>query len=307
MPFRTFRMNRNDTSHGHEVNLWGQAITIENERVESLPKEKQIDEECRTQSSTLSSGENDFILKCNHEWLRVIGLSSLLYTFLVGAIMTTTFVDRPSEESAVYHIFGFNHMVNVISHSPSREVCALMIIFFIIPMVGFVIFSHIRTRVAFQKGEVSKYLHLYNKIFTPIYVILISYSYMWFVNSPDGDFGVIAHYLPYAGFQLAIGLIAIEQVLLKISTGKIPFGISSRWAQAYMWTLILSTLLYQVVGFIQIGGIIDIDEETTRGFGLRIFVQVVMIWYTIVSLIMQIVFSIMNSKDGHTSIITLSF
>jgi hypothetical protein len=302
------------SSQGHEINCCGvgggRSITIVStpEQEETLG-EKRIDEECRTEGSTIFSGENDFVLKLNHEWLRVIGLCVLLYTFLVGAIMTTTFVDRPSEESAIYHIYGFNHMVNVISHSPSREVCALMIILFILPMVGFVVFSHLRTRVAFQKGEVPRSLHLYSKIATPINVILISYSYMWFVNLPDGDYGLIAHYLPYAGFQLGIGLIAIEQVLLKISTGNIPFDFSTTSAQVYLWTLIISTVLYQVVGFIQIAGVIIIDEDTARGIGLRIFVQVVMIWYTILSLIMQIVLSIINTKDGRStsSTITLSF
>ena len=292
MIFRTNDDLPEVASFGHEISL----------------AKKQADEECRTQTSTLDSADETFVLNLNHELLRVIGLAALLYTFLVGAIMTTTFVDRPVEESKIYHIYGFNHMVNVISHSPSREVCAIMILFFILPMVGFIVFSYLRTHVAYQRGEIPKALQIFNSIITPINVILISYSYMWFVNLPDGDYGVVGHYIPYAGFQLGIGLTAIEQVLVQISTNRIPFGISSLSAKVYVGILVFSTVLYQVVGLIQITGFISIEEDDTgRGLGMRIFVQSVMIWYNVLAIILQLVLGAFNTKYGQSSTITLSF
>ena len=157
--------------------------------------------------------------------------------------------DKPGydpKETAIYKIFGFNHSCNVMDHMPAREVAALMSIFCCYPFVLFHIISFFRIRYDFLTDEIPEKCYTISKIVTPINILSSAYIFLWFVNIPDGEYGFVAHYLPYMAFQLMIVLTEIQQVEYMIAKNRIPFNISDGVAKFYYRFLIYFTIFFWV-------------------------------------------------------------
>jgi hypothetical protein len=116
---------------------------------------------------------NEFSLTFNIETLRMIAYAMLVLMVGTGLVVTKLFVTVPEHETVIYEIFGFNHICNVFDHPPSREVSALFVLFFIVPMAAFVLCSYYRTYDAAKEGRVPAWLQTYNKIITPFVFLAV--------------------------------------------------------------------------------------------------------------------------------------
>lgn len=252
--------------------------------------------------STSRGAEPSFSLTFNIETLRMVAYLTLVAMVGIGMIVTELFVNVHVHDTVIYQIFGFNHICNVFDHQPSRTISALFVLFFIVPMATFVICSYFRTCVAAREGRVSMHLQAYNKVITPIVFLSICYTYMWFVNAPDGEYGFIAHYLPYVALQLAFGLLAIQEVGYLIYTGALPFGASVKLAKAYLAVLLLITAVSQVAVFSLLLGYPLLDSPNDPG--ARIAFQVLMYLYSFLAIVMPIFLAARNRKNGLVNRIT---
>ena len=252
--------------------------------------------------STPKVAEPKFTLTFNIETLRMVAYIALVFMVSVGMIVTKLFVTVHVHDTVIFQIFGFNHICNVFDHQPSRTISALLVLFFIVPMAAFVICSYYRTYAAAKEGRVPMHLQAYNKIITPIVFLSVCYTYMWFVNAPDGEYGFIAHYLPYVALQLALGLLAIQEVGYLIYTGALPFGASVKLAKVYLAVLLLTTVACQVAVFSLLldHPILDSPNDPTA----RITFQVLMYFYSFQAIIMPIFLAARNRKNRLVNRIT---
>jgi hypothetical protein len=244
---------------------------------------------------------NYFSITFNIETLRLYAYSALVGMVLVGILVTKAFVTKPLEETVIFHHFGFNHICNVFDHQPSRTVSALLILFFIVPMALFVVLSYFRTRDAVREGRVARWVLTYSAVTTPFIFLSVCYTYMWFVESPD-EAGFVPHYIPYVMLQLAIGLLAINEVAFLRYTGTLPFGVSRWVADAYLVVLITTTLLCQLAVFSLLLGvpILDSPHDETQ----RMMFQALMYSYSFLAIVMPIPLAIRNRKNGNINTIT---
>ncbi|MBI3269419.1 MAG: hypothetical protein HYZ53_10400 [Planctomycetes bacterium] len=246
--------------------------------------------------------ENQFKLTFNIETLRLLAYLALLFMVVVGIVVTKLFVIMRLEDTVIFQIFGFNHICNVFDHQPSRTISSLLVLLFILPMAGFVLCSYFRTYDAAKEGRVPMGLQTYNKIITPFVLLSVCYTYMWFVNSPDGEYGFIAHYLPYVALQLALGLLAIQEVGFLAYTGALPFGASVRLAKGYLVVLLLTTALCQVAVFSLLLGVPILDSAKSPGD--RTAFQALMYFYSFLAIVMPVFLAAKNRRNGRVSTIT---
>jgi len=161
------------------------------------------------------------------------------------------YIDR--KETTINKIFGFLHACSFIDYNPAKEIAALLLPFISYPLCLFLILDYFRIRVSFGNKLVPELLYKFSKFSTPIALLLTSMIHLWFVNNPDKTYpegyGFIAHYLPYVGFQVALALIAIQQVWYHIALDNIPFGFSPTIARIYLKLAVFLPLFYQMCVF----------------------------------------------------------
>lgn len=251
-----------------------------------------------------TDSHNTFTWVLNIETMRMIAYINLVFLIIVGTIVTKLYVEVPPEDTVIFDIFGFNHICNVLDHPPSRWICALLVLFFIVPMAVFVLFSYLRTYDAARNGKVSKQLHAYNKIITPFVFFSVCYTYMWFVNAPETRADFLAHYLPYVALQLAFGLLAIHEVSYLIQNGVLPFGFNATWAKAYLVLLISTTVIAQLAVFSLLLGYPILDSKNSES--ARSAFQFIMYFYSFLAIIVPIFMAARNRRNGQDNIITFS-
>ena len=199
---------------------------------------------------------NEFKLTFNIESLRMIAYAALMAMVGVGIIVTKLFVTVDEHDTAIFKLFGFNHICNVFDHQPSRTISGLLVLTFIVPMVSFVVCSYYRTYDAVKEGRLPAWVHSYSKIITPFSFLAVCYTYMWFVNPPEVGPPIVflAHYLPYWALQIALGLLAIHEVAYLAYSGNLPFGVSVAVAKGYLVILILTTVACHAAVFTRFAG-----------------------------------------------------
>lgn len=253
-----------------------------------------------------SSKKRPYMLEwvLNIETLRMIAYVNLVLTILAGTVITKLFVTVPVDETVIYEIFGFNHICNVLDHQPSRWICALLILFFIVPMAVFVLFSYYRTYIAAEEKRVPAYLHAYNKTITPFVFFSVCYTYMWFVNAPITREAFLGHYLPYVALQLAFGLLAIHEVSFLIHNEVLPFGFHVKWAKGYLVLLLSTTVIAQLAVFSLLLGYPILDSKNNE-LDRKIF-EFLMYFYSFLAIIVPIIMAAKNRRNGQDNIITFS-
>jgi hypothetical protein len=247
---------------------------------------------------------NEFKLTFNIETLRMIAYLTLVLMVGTGIVVTKRFVHVPEDQTVIYQIFGFNHICNVFDHRPSREVSALLVLFFSLPMAAFVLCSYYRTYDAYKEKRVPAWLQHYNKIITPFCFLAACYTYMWFVNAPDTKADFLGHYLPYVALQLAFGLLAIQEVAYLIYNGALPFGASVGLAKTYLAVLITLTVACHAAAFSLLLGHPILDSPNNHNAAVAF--QVLMYSYAFVAIGMPIFLSARNRKNGLVSTITFA-
>ena len=249
---------------------------------------------------------NEFKVTFNIETLRMIAYSALVFMVGVGKVVTELFVHVDEHDTAIYQLFGFNHLCNVFDHQPSRTISGLLVLLFIVPMVGFVLCSYYRTYDAVKEGRLPAWVHSYSKAITPFVFLAVCYTYMWFVNPPEVGPPIVflPHYLPYWALQIALGLLAIHEVAYLAYSGVLPFGVSAAVAKGYLWVLILTTLACHAAVFTLLAGfpILDSPHNPTSA---KIFERL-MFFYAFLAIGMPLVLAARNRKNGQVSTISFS-
>jgi len=128
--------------------------------------------------------------------------------------------------------------------------------------------------------------------------------HLWFVNSPQGDLGFIAHYIPYMMFQIGVGLVAIHQAHYLIQVKKIPFSLP-RWAAIwYARSVVFLTILCQVLTISILAGHPILDSKGDEG--QRAIFQKIAKVYAFVALVVPIVLASISMKNDDMTTIEFS-
>lgn len=269
------------------------------------------------------------VFKCtlNIEVFRFVAFVNILSLFAVGKIVSDLYVFAPEvpgttilgmvptgthdvTDTKIYQMFGFNHLCNVVDFNPSKEIAAIMVFFHVFPMNCFLCLSHMRTYLAYKNKEVPKWLLTYSTFSTPFCIIATGLIHLWFVNGPQMEYpdgyGFIGHYLPYMGFQISLGLVAIQQLHYYIAIDKIPFGISPALATFYVRFVIVVTLLCQlcVLSIMMGHPILDSKAGGVEGTWERKAFVILGDVYAFTGLIGPLVFSFADMRNGDTNTIT---
>mmetsp|Transcript_25604 Transcript_25604/g.40690 ORF Transcript_25604/g.40690 Transcript_25604/m.40690 type:complete len:300 (-) Transcript_25604:98-997(-) len=272
-------------------------------RKHSLDREEQtgfVQDDGRAAATKHEREYGAFTVTFNIETLWLIALVNLVGTILVGTILTKTMVTVPLKETVIYQLMGYNHVCNVLDHHPAREVSAILLLFFIIPMSVFVVTSYFRTRAALKKGVVPRWCHVYSLVISPYCLLATGWTYMWSVNPPDDEYGFIAHYLPWLALQIAISLLAVEQCFYLIHTDRLPLGAPPVVARLYVAVLLLSFSTETLVTTTTLAGtpVIDTKQHPLVGQFILYSFQVLAMW-------MPIVFAALERHNGNDTTLTI--
>lgn len=261
-----------------------------------------VDEETPLTGGT--KGTSEPVLRVNIERLRFVGLSAMIVLLIVGNIVTENFVvfpatDNPSsgwdkllgrapsdfheEKTLIFWLFKFNHTCTVLDFNPSKTVSALLMMVHTVPIDLFIILSYYRIK---GENDNFKYLKIYAKYASIFQFVCVTYFYMVFVNSPDGEPNTqeginsfIKHYIPYMLWQTAMFLMAIQQCWYISLKDVIPFPwISRRMLRIYLYSMGVMLVIYTWFIWSFIIGFGEGLWDTSTDFG-RICAMIVMwVW-----------------------------
>ena len=241
-----------------------------------------------------------FTLAFNPELFRIISYVAVIIMFAVGYVLTSEFAHVDPTETAIYHLFGFNHSCNLLDHEPSRTVSAMLLPFWEIPFLLYVVFNFLRINDAYREQKIQKYIFVIAAIFFPIEILLTVWFRIVFVWSPEVSF--LNHYLPYIGFQLLLFLTAFENVLYFDAIKALPFNNRSL-AIGYLVVLFTVTALCILFGMSVALGQPILD--TINNAGQRLFFQSLSDFYFILAVPLPLFLSWVEYKRSPNH--TLSF
>ena len=243
-----------------------------------------------------------FTLKFNPEILRIIAYIGFIIMLVVGYILTETLVDVDPQTTAIYKLFGFNHICNVLDHEPSRTVTAMLLPFWEVPFFLYIIFNFLRIQDAYRENKAPKYAFLTSAIFLPIEILLTLWVRIIFVWSPEVNF--LNHYLPYIGFQILLFLVAFENVLYFYAVQALPFNNSRPIAIGYLILLFVPTVLYTVVGLSVALGHSVLDLVNNEG--QRLLFRLITSLYTVLAIPIPLVISVFELKRSPNHTLSVS-
>jgi len=179
--------------------------------------------------------------------LRMVGLAGMTLVFGLGWFITAVFINSriPPETTEIYYIFGFNHICNNVDHMPAREVAAVLTPLATIPLVLFYTLNLYRMKYLAKIGKISGALNIFNLVTTPYNIFVFCLMHLWFVNPPDGEYGFVAHYIPYALIQWAGVFTAIQQLWYYIELDCVPFGLGKGFGKMFVAVFLGLTLYSQ--------------------------------------------------------------
>ncbi|KAL7546755.1 hypothetical protein ACHAWF_010090, partial [Thalassiosira exigua] len=154
-----------------------------------------------------------FSITFHVETLRIIGYINFVFLAFVSFMITHFYVNdyvKDPMTTTIYGMYGFNHACNWLDHNPSKLVAAILIPLVQWPLLLYIFFYHCRLYCAYTNGTVGRKLLWFSRIVSTFNFIVVGEIHLWFVNSPGEGYGFIAHYIPYALFQITFGLMAGE-------------------------------------------------------------------------------------------------
>lgn len=242
------------------------------------------------------------------ESLRLFGQTAFLLMFVICGIITETsgLESIPAPEATeIFRIFGFNHVCNYIDHNPSKTVAGIMVPLYTTPMMLYVFLYHYRLKARSKThGDIPSWLIRFSQITLPYNIATFALLHMWFVNSPEGDYGFIPHYIPYLMFQVALSLILFMNVQYIISANNLIGFVKNRpWV---VWTyqyFSLSLTIISICGVITLLAgypIFDSVNNMTEQIIFRIISYV----YGLNIVVAPIVFSAIQRLNGDENVIT---
>mmetsp|Transcript_49877 Transcript_49877/g.53823 ORF Transcript_49877/g.53823 Transcript_49877/m.53823 type:complete len:312 (+) Transcript_49877:96-1031(+) len=162
------------------------------------------------------------------------------------------------EETYIRQMFHMSHTCLFIDFTPARDVAALLISFFTLPLMIFTYVNHRRIEEDKRKDPVEWYsLYLFSKYTWLFRVLCLGFFFMVFVNSPDGVYKdpnsmsvseLIAddgwwkfqkHYFFYFLYQISMALLAIESSWQHYKKNDHPF-----LTRKFLWYYNLVTFVW---------------------------------------------------------------
>ncbi len=233
-----------------------------------------------------------FSLTFNPEILRLVAYGGLIITLIAGLVITEKFSGVDPHTTAIYKLFGFNHICNVLDHEPSKTITAMLLPLWEVPFLFYVIFNFLRIQDAYKENKAPLYTYIISAIFLPIEILLTVWVRIIYVWSPEVNF--LYHYLPYIGLQLLLFLVAFDNALYFYAMRALPFKNSRSIAAGYLIALLFTTIFYTVVGLSTAFGhpILDLVNDPGQRSLFRTMTNI----YTFLVVPVPIVLSILELK-----------
>jgi hypothetical protein len=233
---------------------------------------------------------------------RKLGIVDLLDFNFLGNPFCEPYIEM--KKTFIWTKFGFPHTCSFIDHNPFKEIMAVMLPLFTLPMTAFLLLAHYRIKVISMNNVNCTWVYTYSKIVTPFNIFVMAVCHLWFVNDPEKNYpdgyGFVGHYVPYALFQTSLSLVAIQQLWYYIGVNKIPFGVPVRVAQAYVRLFLFLTICYQaiVITILMDKPILDSAAGGLEGTWQRTIFVILTKVYTFMALVIPIILSARESHDG---------
>jgi len=145
-------------------------------------------------------------------------------------------------------MYGYNNVCVMFDYSPSREYTAMVYPLFEYSFFFYVLFDYIHLRLV-CKNTPQDYLLRVANCTLPVKLCLIAWFRMIFVyniQQPDvhyGTRGVVGHTIAFFGLQLALILVAFENIMFIFATGIYFPRLGRKWtlilARTYLITFII--------------------------------------------------------------------
>jgi hypothetical protein len=165
------------------------------------------------------------VIRIHPESIRQVAYASFWSMCLLAIILSKTMIPpQVIEESDLKDVFGYNNICVYWDYTPSRELTALFYPLFEYSFLLYVILDYFQIRLCFQSSTRTNIL-IWNNISLPIKVVLIAWFRMIFVyqvNMKQPEYGegygpyvdgALGHTMGFFGLQLALILVALENVL----------------------------------------------------------------------------------------------
>eukprot|EP00531_Pseudo-nitzschia_arenysensis_P019395 CAMPEP_0116126020 /NCGR_PEP_ID=MMETSP0329-20121206/6115_1 /TAXON_ID=697910 /ORGANISM="Pseudo-nitzschia arenysensis, Strain B593" /LENGTH=314 /DNA_ID=CAMNT_0003620087 /DNA_START=47 /DNA_END=991 /DNA_ORIENTATION=+ len=280
-------------------------------------------------------------IELNLETIRFWGLVAVIALLATGKFFTTYAVvfppkDNPSSfydklfngapsdfeptETFIYKLFKFNHTCSQLDFNPSRTISAIVVMFHTIPINFFIVCHYFRITshknlAKFGDDQKSmERLQLFTKIATPIELVVFTYFYLVFVNSPNGEYGTeegmnkfAAHYVPYMLWKVGLLLMAIQQCWYMYLKDDIPPPFDKIITRGMLWGYVLFVFVMLIVYIVFVWSFINGTPvwDTTQGtLGYYLAIALMFSW-VIISIILPALFAYLRSKDGNDFFIVL--
>jgi len=283
-------------------------------------------------------------IQMNVEKLRFFALSSFILMAFVCDAFSSTYVFYPEGHSAenpgpapflssifgmpwvdskqthIFKIFGFLHLCSTIDFMPAKEIFAVFLPLFNIPMIAYLILKYYSLKVQVMDGVCDKSVLAVSKFTTPLCIGIIAVDHLWFVNDPEltwyqggwdpssgqapKGLGFVGHYLPYLLFQTAMAVIAAMQVQHLVGVNKIPFNVPIGVARGYVYLVWTLTLVYQVFVCTLLAGRPILDPTGGAPWENFVFYFLTQA-YDVVCLYFVLVLSFVEMRYGETNTIKI--
>lgn len=224
----------------------------------------------------------------NFELIRIFSYLYFVVMFLICIAITGTEVTFP-QNTEMNKIFGFNHLVMAISFNPARQIGAVLAPGFILPMSYFVIISYNQMKIDYTSELRPLWLWRYTQITTPFNLLALLEFTMAFVNGPEGEYGFLAHFIPFFLLMSAFGFMAIQQMLEGIASDSTPFEAPVLFTKLYTVALVVVMLTYQIYIISALAGASIFEKSHPESF---VFSKILVNLYSVQVIGMPTIFSL---------------
>jgi hypothetical protein len=185
----------------------------------------------RTQSCALAH-EMTF---CVHpESIRHAAYLSFWFMCGFAFLVSTLWVEVDLSKSVLMETFGFNNMCVYWDYSPSREYTALVYPLFEYCFLAYVVLSFLQIVAQYKSGTVPRWFYLLTCVEFPFVVVFIAWFRMIFIVKVTDD--AKGHTLGFFGMQIALCLVALQNVIYTTAMGTAYPGIGRKGTVLICWT-----------------------------------------------------------------------
>jgi len=196
-----------------------------------------------------------YVLRLHPESIRQIAYAAFWSMCVLAILLSTTMIPpKVIEESDLKDVFGYNNICVYWDYTPSRELTALYYPLFEYSFLLYVILDHFQFRLGFQSSRPR--IVTWAKIALPIKVLLIAWFRMIFVyqvNMKQPEYGegygpyiegALGHTMGFFGLQLALIIVAVENVLYIQWTGvEFPYlGKGGTYIASWLYIVVVTPL-----------------------------------------------------------------